>query len=353
MNNMTIRTRQFPGGSKSRVNRAGNNIRNGMATWQDYHVLEEWRSAHRAVLNTFQAILRNRTRGTNITVAQRHKRRITIIDKLKRYPSMQLARMDDVAGCRLIFDDIDSLYAFREKFHKSRFHHKIKNHIDKYDYIKNPKRSGYRGVHDVYSYDVNSIAGRHLKGLLIEIQYRTKIQHAWATAVEVVGYITTSQPKFQRGDTRYQDAMALASEIIARSCENSHGPFPDIDNKNLVRRYLELDDELNLLNRLRGLNEADAEVTSRKNILLIISPDGELDTKSFRSGVEALRNLFELEKRHPDFDIVLVKADAPEDVRFAFKNYFSDTRDFVGLLEKACTDLSGSRMLSRRTRRST
>ena len=191
---------RFPGGSKSRVNRAGENIRNGVATSEDYNVLEEWRSAHRAVLNTFQAILRNRTKQTGITVAQRHKRRTTIIDKLKRYPTMQLARMDDVAGCRLIFNDINSLYSFRDEFHKSRFHHKRKNTIDKYDYIKIHKRSGYRGVHDVYSYDVNSIAGRQLKGLLIEIQYRTKIQHAWATAVEVVGYITTSQPKFDRGD---------------------------------------------------------------------------------------------------------------------------------------------------------
>ncbi len=343
----------FPGGSKSRVNRAGNNIRNGTATFDDYFVLEEWRSAHRNVLNTFQAILRNRTRGTNITVAQRHKRRTTIIDKLKRYPSMQLARMDDVAGCRLIFQDIDSLYEFREDFHKSRFHHKIKNGIDKYDYIKQPKQSGYRGVHDVYSYDVDSEIGRPLKGLLIEIQYRTRMQHAWATAVEVVGYITTSQPKFDRGDTRYQHAMSLASEILARTYEYRGGPYPDIGNRDLVNAFLDLDRELNLINRLRGLNEADAEVSYRKNVILIISPNGILETKSYRTGTEALRALFDLEKKHPDFDIVLVKADAPEDVRFAFKNYFSDTRDFVRLLEDACSELTRVRKLKRRTKRST
>jgi hypothetical protein len=77
---------KFPGGSKSRVNRVGVNIRNGTSTESDLKVLEEWRSAHRAVLNTFQAILRNRTSGLNITVAQRHKRKSTIIDKLFRYP---------------------------------------------------------------------------------------------------------------------------------------------------------------------------------------------------------------------------------------------------------------------------
>jgi len=350
---MRKNTSQFPGGSKSRVNRAGNNIRKGTATFEDYRVLEEWRSAHRNVLNTFQAILRNRTKNTDITVAQRHKRRTTIIDKLKRYPSMQLSRMDDVAGCRLIFNDIESLYTFRQGFHKSRFHHKRKNDIDKYDYIKHPKQSGYRGVHDVYSYDVNSDVGRPLKGLLIEIQYRTKIQHAWATAVEVVGYITTSQPKFDRGDTRYQRAMSLASEIMARVYENRNGPYPDLDNKALIHDFLELDGELNLLNRLRGLNEADTEVSKRKNVILIMSPDGILETKSYRSGTAALRALFDLEQKYPEFDIVLVKADAPEDVRFAFKNYFSDTRDFVRLLEDACSELSGAKRLPGRTSRST
>ncbi len=331
---------RFPGESKSRVNQAGNNIRCGQASPEDYRILEEWRSAHRSVLNTFQAILRTRTKGSEITVAQRHKRRATIIDKLQRYPSMQLARMDDVAGCRLIFDDIDTLYKFRNVFHESRFRHKRKNDTDKYDYIKRPKTSGYRGVHDVYSYDVNSSVGRPLKGLLIEIQYRTKIQHAWATAVEVIGFITTSQPKFDRGDQRYQRAMALASEILARSYEGSKGPFPSTTDEDIVGQFTELDHQLNLLNRLRSLNEVDTDVTSRKNVILLISRDGSLETKSFRSAREALEELFRLERTHSDCDIVLVKADTPEAVRFAFKNYFSDTKDFVTLLEDGCARLA-------------
>jgi hypothetical protein len=67
----------FPGGSKSRVNQAGQNVRMGTATLDDLHVIDQWRAAHRNVLNTFQAILRQRTRGTGITVAQRHKRKRT------------------------------------------------------------------------------------------------------------------------------------------------------------------------------------------------------------------------------------------------------------------------------------
>jgi putative GTP pyrophosphokinase len=75
----------------------------------------------RAVLNTFQSILRTRTRGTNIVVAQRHKRKRSIFDKLHRIPGMQLSRMDDIAGCRLIFHDLKDLYAFRKEIHEARF----------------------------------------------------------------------------------------------------------------------------------------------------------------------------------------------------------------------------------------
>jgi putative GTP pyrophosphokinase len=42
----------------------------------------------------------------------------------------------------------------------------------------------------------------------------------------------------------------------------------------------------------------------------------------------------------PDRDIVLVRADTSEDVRLAFKNYFSDARDFIGLVEDGCARLS-------------
>ncbi|MBL7999660.1 MAG: RelA/SpoT domain-containing protein, partial [Candidatus Kapabacteria bacterium] len=134
----------FPGGSKSRVSRAGDNVRKGVATMEDFVAIDEWRGAHRAVLNTFQAILRNRTKNTTIVVGQRHKRRKTIFNKLNRFPDMQLVRMDDVAGCRLIFDNIDTLYKFRDKLHKARFNHTRRNETDKYDYIKTPKTTGYR-----------------------------------------------------------------------------------------------------------------------------------------------------------------------------------------------------------------
>lgn len=339
------RIADYPGGSKSRVNRAGDAIRKRTATVDDFAVIEEWRAAHRAVLNTFQAILRNRTRGTDITVAQRHKRKRTIFDKLERLPKMDLARMDDVAGCRLIFSDLDSLNAFRTAFHGARFNHRRRGDIDKYDYIKCPKSTGYRGIHDVYDYDVNSTVGQRLTGLYVEIQYRTLVQHAWATAVELIGFVTESQPKFQKGDNRYELAMAYASEILARAFERSKGPFPSLTDRELVEKFLALDEDLGLLRTLRGLNAADKAVTEKRNAILIFSGSGALEVREYRDATDALRALFELEKKMPDRDVVLVRADTSEEMRLAFRNYFSDARDFINLLQRGCTKLSGARKL--------
>jgi len=325
----------------TRVSRAGVNVRENVATPDDLAVIEGWRAAHRGVLNTFQAVLRTRTRGTNVTVAQRHKRKRTIFDKLQRLPGMQLARMDDVAGCRLIFDSIKDLEKFRTSFHKARFNHKLRNDPGKYDYIKSPKDTGYRGIHDVYEYDVNSESGKALTGLYIEIQYRTLIQHAWATAVEVIGFITESQPKFKKGDARYERAMALASELLARAHERMCGPFPNMTDRQVLEYFLALDKELSLMQTLRGLNQAKSEISVKRNTILIFSEAGDLETRSFRDATDALRALFELEKQQPQSDIVLVRAGSSDEVRLAFRNYFSDAREFIRLVDSACAKLSG------------
>lgn len=330
----------FPGGSKKKVALAGDNVRNSIATAEDLRVIDVWRAAHRFVLNTFQSILRSRTRQKNIIVAQRHKRKLTIFDKLKRFEKMNLARMDDVAGCRLIFNSVEELYRFRAEFHAANFKHKLKNEVDKYDYIRSPKDTGYRGIHDVYEYDVNSESGKKYKGLLVEIQYRTFVQHAWATCVEVIGFITESQPKFQRGDKRYEKAMLLASEILARTAEGMNSCCPDIPDDVLVAQFLSLDTEIGLMSMLRGLSAVKGNISLNRNTILMISEDNKLEVKTFRDASSALKALFELERDNPGKDVVLVKADTSEDVRAAFKNYFSDANEFVRLVDEGCRILS-------------
>lgn len=142
---------------------------------------------------------------------------------------------------------------------------------------------------------------------------------------------------------------------FSRASEKAKGPFPKVDDRELVRRFVALDKEIGLLRTLRGLNAADKAVTENRNAILIFSATGDLEVQTYRDATDALQALFELERQHPDRDIVLVRADTSDEVRLAFKNYFSDAKDFIRLVEGGCAKLSttkrdGRRVLKRRRR---
>lgn len=337
----TTPNENYPGGSRERVSRAGAAVRSNSATAEDLAVIERWRAAHRAVLNSFQALLRNRTRGRDIVVAQRHKRRNTIFGKLTRQPNMMLHRMDDVAGCRLIFPNLADLYAFRSEIHKAKFKHQLRNDPNKYDYIAKPKPDGYRGIHDVYKYDVRSPHGVAYKGLQIELQYRTIHQHAWATCVEVVGFVTSSNPKFKQGDDRYSKILTLASEMISRCFEFTEGPQPNLTNEELIIQFQKLDHDLQFMEMLRTLEASQVGVKgNRTNIILIFSEMRPLEIRTFKDTTEALLELFAIENdpAYEGRDIVLVQGNR-KSVRDAFRNYFSDASDFVQYIDYALVTL--------------
>jgi len=339
--------------SKGQINRAGAEVRTGDPSPEALDTINNWRASHAYILNTFQATLRNRTRGTNVTVAQRLKRMRTIVSKLGRQPKMELARMDDVAGCRLIFPNHGQLAAFRKAIHRARFGHKLRNDVYKYDYIARPKFDGYRGIHDIYEYNVNSLLGRDYNGLLLELQYRTIYQHAWATSVEIIGMITENQPKFHAGDVRHIEFFRLASEIIARIYERSNSCYPDLKDGELVRKFRRIDNEIHILAVLKGLNRSTTQMGGRKNVILSFSREGNLDLFTYAKGADAIKKYFQLERLQTGADIVLVKGDTGADIRLAYKNYFSDPDDFVRYIERGCARLlarKGTRISRKKTK---
>ena len=326
--------------SKGQINRAGATVRGRTFNDDDLDLINRWRASHAYILNTFQATLRNRTRRTEIYVAQRLKRLRTIIGKLDRQPKMELARMDDIAGCRLIFPNAAILRRFRKSFHRARFGHKMRNAIEKYDYIERPKADGYRGIHDIYEYNVNSATGTSYNGLLLELQYRTVYQHAWATTVEIVGMITENQPKFHAGDERHIEFFRLASEIISRTYENGTSCLPELTNAQLVRQFRKLDKDIRILPMLRGLNASQERIGKKKNVILQYSDEGVLSLHTYSKGTDALRRYFLLEQQQTGSDVVLVRADTADEIRLAYTNYFSDPDDFIKYIEHGCTKLT-------------
>ena len=331
--------------TRSQVSKAGQKIsQSGITydTFDDYLVIENWRASHAWVINTFQANLRRRSRGTGIVVGTRLKRRVTIFNKLKRYPQMQLGRMHDIAGCRVIFPDIESLLNFRKDVHRARFSHKRKSTDgEKWNYILHPKPDGYRGIHDVYEYDARSSQGRPWRGLLIEIQYRTLLQHSWATAVEVAGLLTHNNPKFGQGEKEFVEFFAVASELLARKFENMTSCFPEESEDYLIEKLKELESKTRILQLFRSVNAKVVNIDFKMNNILVFpfveesqENKSDLEIYSYSLVQPAIAKYNELEKTlEGRADVVLVRADNFESMRTAFRNYFADTTEFVNHID--------------------
>ena len=330
--------------SKNRVNRAGKAFADQKPSDEDYEVVENWRTAHAYLLNTFQATLRYWAKGHGIVVAQRLKRRPTIVGKLVRFPNMSLARMHDIAGCRVIFDSIDQLEEYRDKMHKARFRHIRKAAAeDRWNYIRNPKASGYRGVHDVYEYKAKVPGGAPWDGLQLEIQYRTQIQHAWATAVEVASLVTHNNPKFDQGSPEVLEFFKLSSEALSRAFEQLTGPYPNLSNQELLKRLKKADDETHMLRLFDQIkivhNQPEVQ---RKNTILVLSPD-DLNIGQIKLEIYTFNNIFDATDYYQELegkatgkeDIVLVKSDSMDSIQVAYRNYFGDTTEFTTLLRES------------------
>jgi putative GTP pyrophosphokinase len=120
------------------------------------------------VTNGVRHYVQAATGNASLRPGQRHKRLNRIMVKLVRHPHMRLSQMEDIGGCRVVLNDLDQVYEvvarIRRRWHDVRV----------IDYIENPKPSGYRAVHLIERRD----------GRLIEVQLRTRNQHAWAAATE-------------------------------------------------------------------------------------------------------------------------------------------------------------------------
>lgn len=142
---------EIPKYSKSEINKAGSIIADLSSTKEDRNnalvILNNWRAAHAYPLQVICSNLR--LRNPNAIVVQRLKRLESITGKIERFPNMSLYRMQDLGGCRVIVDTVEQVYKAVNKYKSSRIRHILKR---EYDYIENPKNSGYRSYHMVYQF---------------------------------------------------------------------------------------------------------------------------------------------------------------------------------------------------------
>lgn len=338
--------------SKSQVRKAGNRL--ALATrddgraivgfniaTEDYQIVENWRASHGAVLNTAQAWLRRLDADPPPVVGQRLKRYKTILDKLSTGRSKDLSTMHDIAGVRAIFKDAESLYDFQNRILESRAKHKLQHDAAKYDYISLPKSTGYRGIHLVYERIVPAASGLAWNGLKFEVQLRTAVQHAWATAVEVYDSTARARFKFSPSNDPAYKQFLIISELLARVYERRNSCLPEESDKNLLNEAMALEDETQMVSTIENLRVAGNVGALKKNTILQRTTDGELYVHKFSSLPVALRSIAEIESRPETINAVLVGASAPQQIRDAFRNYFDDTQHFVELLQGALRQVRG------------
>lgn len=332
--------------SRGQIIKAGKTIRNTDLTDEErvesIKVIDNWRAAHAFPLHVIYIHLRNmKGKRTDVIVAERLKRLDSIINKLKREPNMSLWTMQDLGGCRVIVPTIEEVYKFAEMYENSR-----KRHIKKklYDYIKSPKLSGYRSLHVVYEYQSDR-KNTYNQNMFIEIQFRTHLQHLWATAVETMGLFTKEAIKSGQGSDDVKRFFALCAALIAKKEKQPIPPNVVDDIYEIIHEIEALNEKHNYLDFLSAIRVA-IDNQDRKNstnspgycILILNYRTKRLRLKFFKtSQFEEANNAYnsiESNCAESKIDAVLVRVSSFNELKMAYPNYFSDINEFIKIVKE-------------------
>lgn len=330
-----------PTESKSQINKAGKILLEAELFSHDYQAALElanrWRACHAYPINTFQATLRTKIRSCQgeVLVAQRLKRMPTIIDKLSRFPNMQLTTMQDIAGIRAIFDDLDDIKFLTSKYVDNKnFPHEF---VGSYDYISNPRDiDGYRSHHLVYKY--RNKHNPHYDGLRVETQLRTKLQHIWATAVETMGTFLGQALKSKQGEKQWLDFFAMVSSAFSFLEHTSPVPrFAHFSKQETIDEVKRMEGELGAIEKMKNFSTVVSSIGSSKSyfyhLLVLNSLKHTIDVYTYdRDNFEkAMSDYAKFEdeaSKGSKLEPVLVSAGPMENLRKAYPNLFLDITEF-------------------------
>ena len=331
--------------TKNQLRKIGKKIRNGeVLTPEEESSFAEFRKGHDKILSNFRNRLNNqlsKSENQNVIFAQRLKKRDTIVNKLKdRHKEMDLLRMHDIAGMRLIFSNIFLLEKFRNSFLSIPGKKYIRtNDLDKYNYIKRPREiTGYRGIHDVYEEKTDDPIKMHM-----ELQYRTKVQHAWSTTLEIWDSSFNRKAKFENETNDVAAFFRYVSELFARKLEKSSF-MQELTDFELFKKIVSLDGKLGIITKLKKIKRADYKISllnveneyillqkiieSQKQIILNIKI---ADTKSIDQSFDQYKELEKLYK-----DVVMVQVKQPQKfLTKAYNNYYNDLSEFFKYYDSA------------------
>ena len=310
--------------------------------------LNDWRSLHLIPLDILQQRIETFLSLNHVhpfLISRRLKRLTSIQYKLDMNPEMGLGGMQDIGGLRVVVNTVEELLRLQSLLRSMP--------IDsfecrrRYDYVNDPKESGYRSIHFAYIYQSND---EDYNGLRIELQIRTRLQHLWATAVETAGLYTKTSLKSSQGESGWLDFFKIVSSLfsfkeklpVARSLRK-------FEMSELMVRCYKMNKANQYSDILRALNvsvhetENTEELSNSMYYLVYINFEAKtVKVTSFSKDEESLASTkySELEGTLQDGKnaAVLVSVNKVKELRDAYPSYFLDTKEFTNNVERICSN---------------
>lgn len=305
---------------------------------EDLKILLEWRNSFSPILDYYYSKLQKDIKDDDLIVLSRRLKRIESIQiKLKRFSSMRLSTLQDVAGVRAVLKNGQVL---NEIFAKLRCQ-SSKNMLKRVDnYHSTPKDDGYRGVHLIY---------QNASSNMIEIQLRTELQHIWATTIEIYGELQNTSFKTGEGDAEWKEFFLFLSSYFAikENCSPS-AVHLKLSEKQIRSKLKKAIKELKVIEKLNASTNGINIVVSKYNesgkagkyALL------ELDLKNKTTKVEIFnkKDLGDAIEIYTERELMLNKSDWKnivfvnienlEQIQKSYPNYFLDTQKLLAILSK-------------------
>ena len=330
--------------SKKELNRISKRIVENTDTIEDLQKLSDFRAEHSKIIKSFvwslRSIINNKkiklSNRNRIIISQRLKRLPSIIGKLKRFPELRLSRMQDLAGARILLPNIKDTEEVANYLKNKVYKQKDKNNflfVREKNYILEPKEDGYRSIHQIFKYQGKKES--QLEGYQIELQIRTRLQHQWATSVEIIDSIKQQSLKTGGGDAYYREFFKLSSKLMEYI--EFKKDMNEISDK--IKRLSDLDKEFNILKTLSSLRVVTKElegIKSKEYLILILDYKGNTVRyiPVFEENISRDYLMYEQEYKGENNNVVSVSVENLKNLKKAYPNYFLDAREFVTTIEK-------------------
>ena len=267
--------------------------------------------------------------------AGRIKKLDTIVDKLRR-PNMagDLKTMYDIAGCRAVVPSLEELDELHRRM--ARLPACDAAQRARRDYISHPRASGYRGYHLIFKYDSSSQSGLRLSA---ELQLRTQLQHAWATAVEMYDLAVGTRLKFDGALSDEGMFFWQASQLI-RAIEEDDGT--SFDRRAIAGELSRLEDRTGVLRTLETCSQSVSLINMDHGAstgYYLVDIDLEEQALSIETVPvdQAVSRYYACESDSSRLhNVVLVKGSSVEQLSKLYPNYFGDISVFIELVREEC-----------------